>query len=333
MSEHDNTTKAVHFEAPLPDLSLSYKVENNFIADKVFPVVNVEKESDLFYRFDPDEENREKELKLVTPGSIPESDEVTHSTNRYAVQEYGEAVTIYEREAKNEDAMLRVRERKLRNKAFNMLAGRDRAFLNNFFKTGVWSTEYTGVTGTPNATQFRKWNDAASTPLDDWLRWTLDFKQLTYGFKPNKMLITTKIKNALLQNTQLLGRINGGATIGMPATEFPISVLSNHFGVEMMELDAVTNRAKEGAAADKQFMASDNVLITYTPTDAGIDTAASGLIFNWTGPDNSDFQIQTKSYTGDHLRERNIEERIQMRMNFDMKVTGPDLGIWLNDVV
>lgn len=324
---HDNTTNAVHFEAPLDGLSLSYRVERNYLADQIFPIVNVGKESDLFYKFDPDAENREKALKQVAAGALPESDEVGHSTGRYAVKEYGEAVTIWERESANEDAMLNVRGRKLRQKADQMLIGRDRAFLNAFVKTGVWGTEYTGTT------DFTKWSDASSTPLDDFLAWQTAFQVKTYGYKFNKMLISTPVKNALLQNTQLLGRINGGATIGVPAMEVPISLLSNHFGVEIIEMDAVTNTAAEGATAAPAFMAGNGILLTYTPMDAGLDTAAAGLIFNHTGMPNSSYQITTTSYTGDYLKERNITERIQMRMNFDMQVAGSQLGVFINSPI
>lgn len=324
---HDNTTKAVHFEAPLDGLSLSYSTDRSYLADKIFPVVNVEKESDLFYKFDPDEANRETELEQIAAGALPTSDEVTHSTGRYAVKEYGKAVTIWERETANEDAMLAVRERKVKAKADQMLIGRDRAFLDTFVKTGVWGREYTGTT------DFTKWSDAASTPLDDWLAWTTQFKLDTYGFKPNKMLISTKVKNALLQNAQLLGRMNGGSTIGVPTLEVPMTLLSQHFGVEMIEMDAVVNTAAEGAAASKEFMAGDGILITYTPDTAGLDTAASGLIFSWNGMPNSSYQITTKSYSGPTYEERNIAERIQMRMNFDMQVTGPNLGVFINSPI
>lgn len=330
---HDNTTKAVHFEAPLDGLSLSYRTEREYLADKIFPVVNVEKESDLFYKFDPHEENRETALEQIAPGALPASDEVSHSTGRYAVKEYGKAVTIWEREAANEDAMLNVRGRKLRQKADQMLIGRDRAFLDTFVKTGVWGQEYTGVAGTPGAGEFKRWNDAASTPLDDFLAWQTAFQLKTYGYKFNKMLISTNVKNALLQNTQLLGRINGGASINVPAMEVPMSLLSQHFGVEMIEMDAVVNTAAEGATESQEFMAGDGILLTYTPEDAGLDTAASGLIFSWNGMPNSSYQITNKSYTGDHLRERNIVERIQMRMNFDMQVTGADLGVFINSPI
>lgn len=330
---HDNTTRAVHFEAPLNGLSLSYRTERSYLADMIFPVVSVEKESDLFYKFDPDEENRETELEQIAAGALPSSDEVSHSTGRYAVKEYGKAVTIWEREAANEDAMLNVRSRKLRQKADQMLIGRDRAFLDTFVKTGVWGKEYTGVAASPSAGQFIKWSDDASTPLDDFLAWKTQFALDTYGYKPNKMLISTKVKNALLQNAQLLGRINGGATIGVPAMEVPMSLLSQHFGVEMIEMDAVVNTAAEGAAASKEFMAGDGILLTYTPDSAGLDTAAAGLIFSWSGMPNSSYQITTKSYTGDYLTERNIAERIQMRMNFDMQVTGSQLGVFINSPI
>lgn len=330
---HDNTTRAVHFEAPLDGLSLSYATDRGYLADRIFPVVNVEKESNLYYKFDPDEANRETELEQIAAGALPTSNEVTHSTGRYAVKEYGKAVTIWERETANEDAMLRVRERKVKQKADQMLIGRDRAFLDTFVKTGVWGREYTGVASGPSASQFVKWSDAASTPLEDFLTWKTQFAVDTYGFKPNKMLISTKVKNALLQNAQLLGRMNGGSTIGVPTLEVPMAALSQHFGVEMIEMDSVVNTAAEGSAASKEFMAGDGILLTYTPDSAGLDTAASGLIFSWNGMPNSSYQITTKSYSGPTYEERNIAERLQMRMNFDMQVTGPDLGVFINSPI
>ena len=46
------TPSSVHIDAPLSNLTTAYaQSQENFIADKVFPIVGVDKQSDKYYQY------------------------------------------------------------------------------------------------------------------------------------------------------------------------------------------------------------------------------------------------------------------------------------------
>jgi hypothetical protein len=323
----NNTPSAVHLDEVLTNLTLSYMSEQNFIADKIFPAVEVQKQSDKFYIFDPDEENREGDVQLLAPRTSPPKIEVSSATSNYFAEVYGLAADFDQQTLANADDVLDLRMRKVKNVMNKMLMRKDRDFLNTFFTTGVWGSDLAGTT------DFTKWSDGAATPIDNVRAWKLAFQLRNYGIKPNKMLVPQETIDALMANTQILGRINGGATIANPAL-IDMTLLANIFGVEeVVVMDAVSNTAKEGATGTPAFMAGDSILLTYSPADAGLDMPASGLNFAYNAIEGVSFGISVESFTDDALRRQGVAEEVQAKMAYDMKVVGPSLGTFINDVL
>jgi hypothetical protein len=323
----NNTPSAVHLDEVLTNLTLSYMSEQNFIADKIFPAVEVQKQSDKFYIFDPDEENREGDVQLLAPRTSPPQIEVSSTTSNYFAEVYALGASFDQQTLANADDVLDLRMRKVKNVMNKMLMKKDRDFLNTFFTTGVWGSDLAGTT------DFTKWSDGAATPIDNVRTWKRDFQLRNYGIKANKMLVPQRTIDALMANTQILGRINGGATIANPAL-IDMTLLANIFGVEeVVVMDAVSNTAKEGAAGTPAFMAGDSILLTYSPADAGLDMPASGLNFAYNAIEGVSFGISVESFTDDALRRQGVAEEVQAKMAYDMKVVGPSLGTFINDVL
>lgn len=325
----DSAPNAVHLDQLLTNLTLDYVTDQNFIADRIFPVVDVEKKSDEFYTFDPAESNREADADelLLAPRTEPRKFDVSHGKDSYMAKVYGLGFDIDVQTAANEDEQLRVRERKAKQLMHKLMAVRDRHFISTFMKTGVWGTDLAGTT------DFTKWSDTSSTPIDDVRTWKRDFQVRNYGFKPNKMVVTQDIIDELMANTQILGRINGGATIANPAM-IDMTLLANVFGVdEVIVADAVTNTAAVGATEAADYMIKDQILLTYTPASAGLETPASGLIFAWNSIPNTSWGITMESFTDDALRRTQIAEQVHGKMAYDMKVVGAKLGTYVSDVI
>jgi hypothetical protein len=323
----NNTPSAVHLDEVLTNLTLSYMSEQNFIADKIFPAVEVQKQSDKFYIFDPDEENREGDVQKLAPRTSPNQIEVSSATSTYFAEVYALAASFDQQTLANADDVLDLRMRKVKNVMNKMLMKKDRDFLNTFFTTGVWGSDLAGTT------DFTKWSDGAATPIDNVRTWKRDFQLRNYGIKANKMLIPQRTIDALMANTQILGRINGGATIANPAL-IDMTLLANIFAVEeVVVMDAVSNTAKEGATGTPAFMAGDSILLTYSPADAGLDMPASGLNFAYNAIEGVSFGISVESFTDDALRRVGVAEEVQAKMAYDMQVVGPSLGTFINDVL
>ena len=62
------TPSSVHIDAPLTNLTIAYvQDQTNFVADKVFPTVSVERQSDKYYEYDRANMNRSGDVKKLAP--------------------------------------------------------------------------------------------------------------------------------------------------------------------------------------------------------------------------------------------------------------------------
>lgn len=325
----DNAPSAVHVDEYLTNLTLNWVTDQNFIADKIFPVVDVAKKSDNFYTFDPDEANREVNSGdlLLAPRTEPRKFDVSHGSSNYMAKVYGLAFDIDVQTMANEDEVLMIRERKAQQLMYKLLAARDRHFISTFMGSGIWDVDLVGTT------DFTKWSNSASTPIDDVRTWKRAFEVRNYGLKANKIVLTRDIIDTLMANPQVLGRINGGATIANPAL-IDETLIAQIFGVEQIVVaEAVTNAAAVGATATPAYMLTDQLLMVHTPASAGLDTPASGLIFAWNAIPNVSWGISMESFTDDALARQQIAEQVHGKMAYDMKAVGTALGTYVSDLI
>jgi len=63
-------------------------------------------------------------------------------------------------------------------------------------------------------------------------------------------------------------------------------------------------------------------------------TPAAGLTFAWNNiPSVNNLGVTVESFSTDSLRMQQVAEHIQVKMSYDMKVVGADLGYFFEDVV
>ena len=102
----------------------------------------------------------------------------------------------------------------------------------------------------------------------------------------------------------------------------------------MMVMEAVKNTAAEGAVEASSFIGGKHVLLTHTPSSAGLMTPAAGLTFAWNNiPGANNLGVTVESFSDDGLKRMQVAEHIQVKMAYDMKVVGADLGYFFKDIV
>ena len=165
------------------------------------------------------------------------------------------------------------------------------------------------------------------------MAWKEAFEIRNYSLKPNKVVISKDIKRWLLTNPQILGRINGGATVANPAMVNDAIIAAIFEVEEIIWADAVSNNTAHGAAEAPARMVTDRLLMVHDPADNGIDVASSGKIFTWSQIPGANLGIEARIFNGDAERKNKLIEEVHMFMNYDMKVTGPNLGTYVSDLV
>jgi hypothetical protein len=153
------------------------------------------------------------------------------------------------------------------------------------------------------------------------------------GFKPNTMVVGKAVRDSLINNPDILARLNGGSTITNTALVAD-SKLAEIFEVEnFYVMEAVENSAAEGIAESNAFIGGKHAMLTYTPSSAGLMSPAAGLTFTWNSLPGASFGVSVESFTGDFLRVEGIAEELHVKQAYDMKVVGADLGMFFNGVI
>ena len=154
------------------------------------------------------------------------------------------------------------------------------------------------------------------------------------GFRPNTLVVGRETHDALVNNAQILSRLNGGATVTNTALVTKAK-LAEIFEVERyFVMEAVQNDTLEGAAESNTFIGGDSAMLCYTPSNAGLLTPAAGLTFAWNSlPGVNNLGITVESFSDDALKREQIAEMIQVKMSYQMKMIGSELGYFFNDCV
>jgi hypothetical protein len=321
------TPSNVHIDQPLSNLTLAYVQEQtNFIADKVFPTVGVQKQSDKYYIYDRANMNRAGDVQKLAPRTEVNRIGQSISNDSYFADVYGLGMDFDEQTLSNEDAMLDIRSAGATTLVNRLLIHREEQFAASFFAAGIWGTD---------ATPSNLWSDYTnSTPIRDvtTARRTMQLK--SGGFKPNTMVIGKEVRDILINHPDILARLNGGATVTNTAL-ITDAKLAEIFEVEnFYVMEAVKNTGAEGLAESNAFIGGKNALLVHTPRTAGLMTPAAGLTFAWNNvPGVSNLGVTVESFSDDALKRQQVAEHIQVKMSYDMKVVGADLGYFFEAVI
>ena len=321
------TPSAVHIDQPLSNLTLAYAQEQtNFIADKVFPTVGVQRQSDKYYIYDRANMNRSGDVKKLAPRTEVNRIGMEISNDSYFADVFGLGMDFDEQTLANEDAMLEIRTAGAQTLMNRVMIHREEQFAASFFAAGIWGTD---------ATPSNLWSDYTnSTPLTDVTTARRTMQLGSGGFKPNTMVVGKEVRDILVNHPDVLARLNGGATVTNTAL-ITDAKLAEIFEVEnFYVMEAVKNGAAEGLAESNAFIGGKNALLTYTPSSAGLMTPAAGLTFAWNNiPGVNNLGVTVESFSDDALKRQQVAEHIQVKMSYDMKVVGADLGYFFEDVV
>jgi hypothetical protein len=322
----------VHIDRALTNLSVAYIQDTDaFIADKVFPIVPVEKKSDRYFVYNKGDffrdEAQERAAGTESAGGGYDIDNTpSYFAHRYA---YHKDVTDEDRD--NSDSPLKPDEDATQYVTQKMLLRREAVFAAKYLTTGIWGINVGGVSSGESAgTSFRKWSDySASNPGAD-IRYLKSQILSKTGFEPNVLTLSYDVYAKLLDHPSILDRIKYTS----PALAGKISqILAQYFDVEKVVISkSVINTAAKGATDAISFQNSAVALLTYSARNPGIKVPSAGYIFAWTG------LLGSGAY-GNRIVKipmpwRGMETiRVEGEMCFDAKTVGTDLGAFLSAVI
>lgn len=316
------TPRDVHIDAALTNVSVAYTQDaTNFIADKVFPIVPVQKQADKYWKYEKGAFFRDEARKRA-PGTESAGSGYKLGTDTYFCEKWALHKDVDDDTVANQDSGIDCYRDAATFVMENLLIRRERLFVDEFLKTGVWGTDVVG------GTNFAQWDDeATSDPAEDIKNARIKIL-LNTGHMPNKLTVDIYTHEALKKHPLIQAKYGSpGATATITT-----AMLAAYFEVEQyLVAKAVYTASDETVAAPVMaFIAPKCALLSYAPNAASLMRPSAGYIFGWAGLTGlNNVGIRTKRFRMEKLE----SERIENTMALDMKLVAADCGYYFSATV
>lgn len=307
------TQSEVHVDRVLTNISVAYiQSLDHFIAAKVFPIVPVDKQRDVYYVYTKNDWFRD-EAEIRPDATESSGSGYNLGTDSYACDVWAHHKDIGEQARKNSDAPLDPDRDATRFVTQRLLLRREVQWVSDFFTTGVWATDKTG------GTNFTKWSDyGASDPRQD----IEEGKQTilgTTGFMPNTLVLGYPVFRWLRNHPDMVDRDNRSASLEM---------IQRIFDVErILVAKAVKATNVEGGTAAYAFTHGKHALLCYSNPAPALLAPSAGYIMSWRGV--SEGMGEDIGVTSFYIREKKAD-RVEGQIAFDDKKVAADMGYFFS---
>ena len=312
----------------LTNYSLQYMQDDDkFVSKYASTMIPVNNQSDLYATYDRGYFFRD-EIEARPLGGRPTQAGYKVGQDSYAAIEYALEHTIDDRQRANADTPFNLDMNATRLLTSKVKLKRDRIWATNFFKSGVWGTDLTGVGSGPSTNQFLQFDQAGADPIATMDLYKDRIAEQT-GMEPNTIILGSKVKRILRTNDDIAERIKY-TQVGLAEEE----LLASLFDVDVVKTPkSVYNSAEEGAADNFQFIVPDTgIWMGYIERTPSLDAPTAIATFNWTGllggAANEFGGVITRGRD-----DRAYSDYFHVRDAFDTKIVAPELGVWFGSAV
>lgn len=309
------TAGDVHVNAALTNISVAYiQSAEGFVADKVFPIVPVDQQSNFYYTYTQNDWFRD-EAKPRSPGAESAGGGFSLSTATYSAVVEAWHEDVADQIRANSDAMINLDASATELVTQRLMIRRERRWMTQYFGTGIWGTD---------ATPSNLWDTATGDPVAD-----VDTAKSTIagntGMVPNTMVVSYPVFLKLRNNVRVRDQFKYTS-----ADSINEAMLARLFDVQrFLVAKAVYASNKEGATAAYSFMAGKHALVCYVPPSPGLLVPSAGYIFAWSGYVGAKNGMRIKRFR----EEGKAADRIEGELAYDMKKVAANLGYFLNGVM
>ena len=320
------TLNQVHVDAILTNASVAYiQSADNFIATKVFPIVPVDKQSDLYFKYTKEDWFRD-DAKVRADGAEAAVSGYGLTTDNYYAQVYAVKKAIGDQLMANFDSPLDPLRDGAKFTAQLMLNRLEAQFVTDFVTTSVWGTDYEGVASSPTGNQFIQWSDLANSDPIQNIEAAKAKILSTTGFEANKLVLGYDVYRVLRNHPDIIDRVKYTGR-DVPDTQY----LAQLFGLdEVLVAKAVKNTAAEGQTGSFSFSFGKSAILVHSAPNPGLLMPSAGYSFQWRGvSEGLGLTVGTKQYRV----EQNAATFVESQIAFDNKLVAADLGAYFGTAV
>lgn len=317
------TPRDVHIDAALTNISVAYvQSEANFIADKVFPVVPVNKQSDKYFKYAKGNFFRD-EAQRRAPATESAGSGIKLGTDTYFCDKWAFHKDVDDDTVANSDAGIDPFRDATIFVQNSLLIRRERLFAEEYMTTGVWGTDEVG------GTNFAQWDDqATSDPSDDFKRARIKLLSTT-GYKPNTLVVGYEVHEALKNHPLIKENFKYTG-----ATSVTAAMIAQYLEVDRYLVSQAIYTTSDETVADASlsfsFITGKNALLCYSAPSPSLMQPTAGYVMAWSGLTGlNNAGIATSRFRMEHLK----ADRVETEMAIDMKLVAADMGFFFSGCV
>lgn len=313
------TLSEVHYNRPLASYALNYGLQQDYLADKVAPVIQSQFKSDKYYIF-VKEYWMQANAAPRAPGAPSQGGQWHIAQGDFNCQVTAFHYDLPDQVRSNFDTALNADQSSARFVQTNMLNRNEYDWHSKMMVRGVWTGAGGDVDVGNNGGGY--WNSDTSNP-PKLIRSLMTKVQGTTTKRPNTLILTQDIADSLLDNKYLLDLVRFTGEGGFVTIE----TLKRVFDVPNIYIArTVLNTAQTGLAPNTGFLSSNCFLLCYvTPTANSVEPTAMAK-FVWTG------YLNGAGVNGLVMKQFRMEEfasdRFEAEMCYDHRIIAPDLGVF-----
>lgn len=300
----------------LTNMLIGYmQAQDRFVANRVFPLVGIDKQSGTYYIFTKKYWFLD-EIKARAPGGHYARSGYGLTSTTCLAQLWGLEHPIADEARANSQVPMSLEQAGTQWLAQQSLIRRERAFAADFMVTGVWATDDNNST--------TDWDDfSAGDPVNDVLTARRTISNNT-GMDANTMVLGYIVHQALVNHPDIIDRVKYTQSGLLANVE---SILAQAFGVGSYVVGKASyNSANEGQTFSASAIIDDDCLVTHVSATPGIMTASAGYTFAWDGG-GAGGTVST------YREDQTDSDILKLKEAWDQKAVATDLGYFFADVV
>lgn len=309
------TSHDLHIDQVLSEMAIGYRPEG-FIADMVFPVVDVSKQSDLYVVWSRADRTRVHDTKRAPATEAKRIFESVSSASYFA-KNYALKTSVPIEDFKNADPIYldNLNEGKAQLVLDALLLDWE-VRLANQVTSGTNVGTYTAVASA--------WTGSGADPLND-INTMIDNVHYSTGVRPNKITFGLQAWKPFRRHSTVRDLIFGVNNGGGYATLQSVA--------DLLEVDAVQvggafqNANAEGLGESLSLIWDDHVLIHYCPMTASKERPSFGYTFRWAQAGLPNMQVERHPYDT-----KTKAQELEVGYYQDEVITGAEYGALITNV-
>lgn len=322
-------TNLGHIDRALTNMSVAYmQGADAFIADKVFPKIPVQKQSDTYFAYSKSDFFRNEVQERGRAAESAGGNFHIKEMDPYYCRKYAFHYDITKEERVNYDKPINVELDATAWLGQKMLLKREALFADKFFKAGIWGTDYVA-----NGTTKKYWDDPYADPVSVINDAAIDMAKNT-GKKPNFIIMAPDVYNKLRNHDSIIDRIKytqkGIVTKDLIASLFEVDEIHIPWAIYN---NGPNTPGFDATKEDMKFMYTGQMLLGYKASRPSLKEPSAGYIFTWAGLEGADAAYGSRMV---RIRLDMLglgTERFEMEMAFDQKLICSDVGMFFTNML